>query len=391
MRFIEDESRNVVKMYEYNNISPGKTMACPITFYNRFASEFFSRSNCSAGYQGSSVNFTLAANTVSSALSQFDADMQAELNILTNGQNFANSNGTCSLIYYNTVQSQTDTSQGCSLGYKGGLVTYTVPANTYSSILSQSDANQQALDDISANAQMYANSAPNIVCSVDTAAYWDWFPGDSVTQADPSYCLSVGGQLPPHKFLIFTDLNPNSPTYNQTMAVDSGASSSCAANTYFSNTESGNFTRNNCGTGYVGSLATYTVPPGKYSSTVSQAAADNQAISDVSSNGQTYANTHGTCTPLENVNYTDTRTFQYSVRFTNNATGTIYNFTANANVTTSTLLGQVPSGTYTVYICPVTNYNPNNNYTVQGITQTSVVCATFNNISVTSTATLRFY
>jgi hypothetical protein len=391
MRFIEDENRNVVKMFEYNNISPGKTMACPTTYYNHLANEVFTRSNCSAGYLGDTVIFALPANTVSSTKSQFDADMQAEINILTNGPSFANTNGTCAIIYYNTVQSQTDSTQGCALGTKGAYITYTVPANTYSSIISQSDANQQALNDIAANALIFANMPPNASCVTDTAAYWDWYPGDSVTAPDPSYCLSVNGQLPPHKFLMFTDLNPNSPTYNQKMAVDSGVSVSCPANTYFSNTESGNYTRNNCGTGYVGSTVTYTVPPGKYSSTTSQAAADNQAISDVTTNGQSYANTNGTCTPLENVNYTNTHSNQFSVRFTNLTTNVIYNFTANANVSVSTSMGQVPSGTYTVYICPINNYTAGN-YSVQGIIQTGVVCATFNNISVTNTAAvLKFY
>lgn len=54
--------------------------------------------------------------------------------------------------------------------------------------------------------------------------------------------------------------------------------------------------RTNCGTGYTGSLVGYTVPAGRYSSTVSQADADAQAQADMNTLGLAYANAHGTCT-----------------------------------------------------------------------------------------------
>jgi len=62
------------------------------------------------------------------------------------------------------------------------------------------------------------------------------------------------------------------------------------------NTEqSGIFTRNNCGAGYVGSQVTYTVPANKYSSTISVDDANLKAQSEISTNGQNYANANGTC------------------------------------------------------------------------------------------------
>jgi hypothetical protein len=56
------------------------------------------------------------------------------------------------------------------------------------------------------------------------------------------------------------------------------------------------FTRNNCLSGETGSNVLYTVPAGQFSSTVSQADADQQAITYLNANGQTYANTNGSCT-----------------------------------------------------------------------------------------------
>lgn len=66
--------------------------------------------------------------------------------------------------------------------------------------------------------------------------------------------------------------------------------------TFYSVSKSGNFTRNNCGSGYTGSTVTYTVPANTYNSTTSQAAADALAQNDVDTNGQGYANSNGTCT-----------------------------------------------------------------------------------------------
>lgn len=60
--------------------------------------------------------------------------------------------------------------------------------------------------------------------------------------------------------------------------------------------QSQSFTKNNCASGQTGSAVIYTVIAGKYSSTVSQAAADAQALAEITANGQAYANSNGTCT-----------------------------------------------------------------------------------------------
>jgi hypothetical protein len=65
---------------------------------------------------------------------------------------------------------------------------------------------------------------------------------------------------------------------------------------YYNVEKSGNFTRNNCSSGYTGSTVTYTVTDSTYSSDISQAYADSLAQADVNANGQSYANLHGTCT-----------------------------------------------------------------------------------------------
>jgi hypothetical protein len=65
--------------------------------------------------------------------------------------------------------------------------------------------------------------------------------------------------------------------------------------TYSSAIQTGYANKNNCANGISGSLVAYTVAAGAYTSTVSQAAANQQALNDVNTNKQAYANLHGTC------------------------------------------------------------------------------------------------
>jgi len=64
--------------------------------------------------------------------------------------------------YFNIVRSQSFTRNNCGLNYVGADYTYTVPANTYFSYVSQTDADQKAIDDIDLNGQNAANQ--NAVC-----------------------------------------------------------------------------------------------------------------------------------------------------------------------------------------------------------------------------------
>lgn len=289
LRFIRDEKKNIVKMYEYNNVSAEKQNGCPGIYYNRQITESFTKNNCGPGYIGSTVTFTVPANIYSSTLSQQDADAQAESYILLNGQQYANTNGTCTVIFYNTVQSQNFVTESCGPGYIGGTVTYTVPAGRYSSLISQADANQMALDEIAANGEAYANTPPNAVCLPDATPLWIWLEGA------PWYCAIVPGFSEPHLFVLETDINPSSASYQNTRWSDTGPSDLCPTGLYYNTLQSGTFTKNDCPPGYVGSQVTYSVQQGSYSSSVSQAAADQLAINDVNANGQSYANTHGTC------------------------------------------------------------------------------------------------
>jgi hypothetical protein len=204
-----------------------------IIYYNMAISQQFTKNNCSSGFTSSTVTYTVASGTYMSYISQADANAQAQMDIDTNGQTYANTNGTCTqTTFYNVKQTGTSTRNNCGTGYTGSTVVYTIPAGTYSSTISQKDADDKAIADINANKQAYANSH-----------------------------------------------------------------GTCTAQTIYYNTKvSATATRNNCPRCYVGSKVTYTVSAGTYTSLISQSDAQAKANADLSKNKQVYANSNGTCT-----------------------------------------------------------------------------------------------
>jgi len=113
------------------------------------------------------------------------------------------------LLFYNEPQSQTFTRNNCGSCASGSQVTYTVPANTYSSTVSLAAANQLALNDIAANGQNYANangtctaSGVNITYSNQTgqsgftAVYIQNSTGQSYTFSIPASGSGTLGCIP---------------------------------------------------------------------------------------------------------------------------------------------------------------------------------------------------
>jgi hypothetical protein len=205
-------------------------------------------------------------------------------------------------IYYNINESGTATKNDCGTGYTGSTVTYTVAAGKYSSTISQTDANNQAINDVNTNKQAYANAngtctAPTVYYNVQqsgTATKNDC--GTGYTGSTVTYTVAAGrysstiSQADANNQAI-TDVNNNKQAY-------ANANGTCTAPAvYYNVQESGTATKNDCGTGYAGSTVTYTVAAATYTSTVSQTDANNLAIADVNNNKQAYANANGTCTP----------------------------------------------------------------------------------------------
>ena len=95
-----------------NNNAP-----CNQVWYNTVQSGNFTRNNCGGGSTGSTVTYTVAANTYMSYISPADAEQKAINDVNTNGQAYANANGTC-------------TTQGCTATINSGYYAIASGAST---------------------------------------------------------------------------------------------------------------------------------------------------------------------------------------------------------------------------------------------------------------------
>lgn len=225
LRFLKDENKNIVKMYEYNLKS--KVTGCPATYHNFAVTEVFTRNNCAAGYVGSDTTYTIPDSKYTSTTSQDDVDQKVQAEFDAMGQNFANANAICKRIFYSPAISQNFTKEDCPVGYKGTTITYTVPYGFFTSIIDQPNADTMAMDYIEANGQAFANLPGNASCIIDTAPYWE---GDD---ASPTQCQVVNGSTTGHRLVLLTDVNPNSASYTQTQWVDEGVDPACTASCSF--------------------------------------------------------------------------------------------------------------------------------------------------------------
>ena len=158
LNITRDQDKNILSKDCYSYA--GQPVSCPAgtVYSNAVQSGTYTRNNCGTGYQPGTATYTVPAGTYTSSINQADADQQAKNDVNLNGQNYANINGSCTLIYYNVADSQNFTRNNCLPGYTPSTVNYKVPAGTYSSIVSQAAANQLAANDITANGQNYANT-----------------------------------------------------------------------------------------------------------------------------------------------------------------------------------------------------------------------------------------
>lgn len=77
-----------------NSVDPLPT---PPTYYSVEKTGSFTKNDCEGGYLGSSVVYTVLADSYTSLISQADADAKAQEDVDLNGQAYANENGTCAL------------------------------------------------------------------------------------------------------------------------------------------------------------------------------------------------------------------------------------------------------------------------------------------------------
>lgn len=203
-----------------------------ILWYNVKKSKSFRKNDCDPDTEeGSLVTMTIEAGQFSSTISQEDADRKAEAELDANGQDYANSHGTCNTVkWYNDRKSKMFQKTDCEVTEVGSTVEYVVEAGRFSSSVSKEDANRKALEALEAEGPGYANEH-----------------------------------------------------------------GTCETNLWYSAEKSKVFYKNDCEDGFIGAPYTYTVEAGKYTSGVSQEDADRKALDDIDKNGQGQANLNGKC------------------------------------------------------------------------------------------------
>ena len=203
-----------------------------ILWYNVKKSKSFRKNDCDPDTEeGSLVTMTIEAGQFSSTISQEDADRKAEAELDANGQDYANSHGTCNTVkWYNDRKSKMFQKTDCEVTEVGSTVEYVVEAGRFSSSVSKEDANRKALEALEAEGPGYANEH-----------------------------------------------------------------GTCETNLWYNVEKSKVFYKNDCEDGFIGAPYTYTVGAGKYTSGVSQEDADRKALDDIDKNGQGQANLNGEC------------------------------------------------------------------------------------------------
>ncbi|KUY19867.1 hypothetical protein BAZ12_03690 [Elizabethkingia miricola] len=130
---------------------------------------------------------------------------------------------------------------------------------------------------------------------------------------------------------------------------------------YYNIIKSQTFTKNNCTPGTIPGTYTYTVPANKYTSTVSQADADQKAQNDINANGQEQTNLFATCTPPTSCTFNPVTTgiaatftpsgssiVYYNLNF-NSSTKPYFNFDSKQNVLIGKIdLGCAPTSTFQI-------------------------------------------
>jgi|GEM_PF-4976433 len=241
-------------------------------------------------------------------------------------------------VYLNAAVSAAIAVNTCpSYQLPADTVLYIVPQGRYGSTVSQTSANQQAQNDINANGQGYANAVGH--CCVTDYAWDSQIHGYGVTMerqgtsvkftfvfANPSATntnvftlgkINSSCQIPQgprtipcffsgsgalYKIFVYpggyvqAQLVSGTPP-NEGNPVSLTGTFDIAKNLYYNDSISQSFVKNDCAAGNNGSSVVYTVQTGKYWSATSQTDANQQAQTDLSTNGQSNANSLGTCTP----------------------------------------------------------------------------------------------
>lgn len=209
------------------------------------------------------------------------------------------------VVYRNKRQSALFTKEGCNPETeKGEELEYVVEAGKYTSVISQSDADDKAMKDIEQNGQNWVNEHGRCITIL-------WYNDRKSKMFQKTDCevTEVGSMV---EYVVeasrfsssVSKEDANQKALDALEAEGPGYANehgTCETNLWYNVEKSKVFYKNDCEDGFIGAPYTYTVEAGKYTSDVSQEDADKKALDDIERNGQEQANLNGEC--IEDPNY----------------------------------------------------------------------------------------
>lgn len=204
------------------------------------------------------------------------------------------------VVYRNKRQSALFTKEGCnSETEKGEELEYVVEAGKYTSIISQSDADDKAMKDIEQNGQNWVNEHGRCItilwynvkksksfrkndCDPDTEE------GSLVTMTIEAGQFSSTISQEDADRKAEAELNAKGQDY-------ANSHGTCNTIKWYNDRKSKMFQKTDCEVTEVGSMVEYVVESGCFSSSVSKEDANQKALDALEAEGPGYANEHGTC------------------------------------------------------------------------------------------------
>lgn len=204
------------------------------------------------------------------------------------------------VVYRNKRQSALFTKEGCNPETeKGEELEYVVEAGKYTSVISQSDADDKAMKDIEQNGQNWVNEHGRCItilwynvkksksfrkndCDPDTEE------GSLVTMTFEAGQFSSTISQEDADRKAEAELNAKGQDY-------ANSHGTCNTIKWYNDRKSKMFQKTDCEVTEVGSMVEYVVEAGRFSSSVSKEDANQKALDALEAKGPGYANEHGTC------------------------------------------------------------------------------------------------
>ena len=204
------------------------------------------------------------------------------------------------VVYRNKRQSVLFTKEGCNPETeKGEKLEYVVEAGKYTSVISQSDADDKAMKDIEQNGQNWVNEHGRCItilwynvkksksfrkndCDPDTEE------GSLVTMTIEAGQFSSTISQEDADRKAEAELNAKGQDY-------ANSHGTCNTIKWYNDRKSKIFQKTDCEVTEVGSMVEYVVEASRFSSSVSKEDANQKALDALEAEGPGYANEHGTC------------------------------------------------------------------------------------------------